>query len=70
MVQPRVFDEDINFAFMYITPHIFPVLPINHLVTQDGEPATSHKLATSMKSLVSNICILFSFVVQKATTHL
>ena len=70
MVHTRVFVEYKKISFMYITPHIIPVLPINHLVKQDGEPATSHNLATSMKPSVSNICILFCpLVVQKAAAH-
>ena len=32
---------------MYTTDHIFTVLPIKHLVNQDGEPTTPHKLATA-----------------------
>ena len=67
----RVFDEYIHFEIMYMTAHIFPALTVNYLVNQAGEPEMSHKLSTSMKPSVSNICILFCpLVVQNATTHL
>ena len=52
MLNARVYDEYINFAFMYMTGHIFPVLSIKHLVKQDGEPATPHKLAIGTKPSV------------------
>ena len=68
MVHARVSDECINFALMYTTDHIFPVLPIKQLVNQDSEPKTPHKLATSTKPSVSNIRVLFcTCVVRKAT---
>ena len=55
---------------MYTTDHIFPVLSIKHLVKQDGEPTTPHKLTTGTKPSVSNLCILFfTYVLQKATAH-
>ena len=31
---------------MYTTDNIFPVIPIKHLVIQDGEPTTPNKLET------------------------
>ena len=46
MVHVWVSDEYINFALMFMTDHIFPVIPMKHLVNQDGEPTTPHKLAT------------------------
>ena len=49
---------------------MFPILPINHLVNQYGEPTMPHKLATGKKPSVSNICVLFCpYVVQKVTAH-
>ena len=55
---------------MYKNYHIFPVLPIKHLVNQDGEPTTPQKLATGTKPSVSNLCALFyPFVVQKEHAH-
>ena len=44
MVRARVSDKCINFSLMYTTDHIFPVLPIKHLVHQYVEPTTTHKL--------------------------
>ena len=52
-----------------MTDHIFTVTPIKHLVNQDGEPITPHKLATGTKPSVSNLSFLFPCVVQKATAH-
>ena len=39
-------------------------------MNQDGEPTTPHKLATSTKTSVSNLRVLFyPRVLQKATSH-
>ena len=55
---------------MNITDYVFSVLPRKHLVNQDGEPTTQHKLATGTKSSVSNLRVLFCLcVVKKATVH-
>ena len=55
---------------MYMTHHVFTVLPINHLLNQYGEPNMPHKLATGTKTLVSNIRVLFfSCAVWKSTAH-
>ena len=56
---------------MCITDYIFHVLPIKHLVNQDGEPTTAYKLTTGKKYLVSNPHVLFCLcVVWKYTAHL
>ena len=52
MVHTWVYDKCIHFSIMYTTDHIFTVLPIKHLVNQDGEPTTPHKLATTTKPSV------------------
>ena len=44
MVHARVDEEYINFALMYKTGHIFPVLPIKDFSNQDGGPTMPHKL--------------------------
>ena len=44
---------------MYTTYHIFPVLPIKHLVIQDSEPTTPHKMATGTTSSFSKPRVLF-----------
>ena len=68
MVHTQVSNENIHFALIYKTDHIFPVLPIRNLVNQDGEPTTPHKLATGTKNSVSNIRdLFFPCVVQKET---
>ena len=70
MVQSRVSEKYIDFAFMYTTDNIFHVLPTKHLVNQDGEPTTPHKMSTGTKTSVSNLCVLFCpFVLHKATAH-
>ena len=56
---------------MYTTDHIFPFLPIKHMVNQEGEPTMPHKLATVTKPSVSKLCILFCLcVVRKATAYI
>ena len=70
MVHAWVSDKYIHCSLMYTTDNIFPVLPIKHLINQDGESTTPHKLATGMKPSVSNILILFlPLVVKKVTAH-
>ena len=59
MVHAQVSDEYIHFALMYTIDHIFPVLPIKHLVNQDGESTTPQKLATGTKPSVSQLRVLF-----------
>ena len=70
MMHTQVLDEYINFALMYTTHHILPVLPIKHLLNQDAGPPTTHKMETGTKHSVSNICVqFFPRVVQKLTSH-
>ena len=70
MVHARFLEVYINFALMYTTDHIFPVLPIKDLINEDGDPTTPHKLATGTKPLVSHLRVLFCpCVVRKDTTH-
>ena len=70
MVHARVSDEYIHFSLMYMTDHIFPVLPIKHLVNQDGEPTKPHKRETGTKPSVFNLCISFCMcVLQNSTAH-
>ena len=70
MVHTRVSDKYISFSLIYTTGNIFPVLPIKHLVNQDGEPTTPHKMETGIKPSVSNLYFLFyPCVVQKSTAH-
>ena len=70
MVHARVLEAYIQFALMYTTDHIFPVLPIKYLINGDRDPTTPYKLSTGTKSSVSHLCVLFfPCVVQKATVH-
>ena len=60
----------INFALMYTTDHIFPVLPIKYLINEDGKQTTPFKLETGTKNSVSHLRVLFCpCVVRKATAH-
>ena len=68
MLHARVLELYVHFALMYTTDHIFPVLPINDSIKEDGDPKTPHKLATGTKSLVSHLRVLFfTCFVQKYT---
>ena len=40
MVHTRVPEAYDHFALMYTTDHIFPVLPIEYLIKEDGYPTT------------------------------
>ena len=71
MVHARVSDKYIHFELMYTTDHIFPVMPIKHLVNWDSKPTMPHKLETGTKPSVWNLRVLFCpCVVRKATAHL
>ena len=60
-----------NFALIYTTDDVFPVIEIKHMVDQDSEPTTLHELANGTKHLVSHRCVSFYLIfVRKATTHL
>ena len=52
MFHTQVYGEYIHFELMYTADNIFPVLPIKHLVIQNGELATPHKLATGKEPSV------------------
>ena len=70
MVHVRFSEVYIHFAIIYTTYHIFPGLPIKYLIDEDGDPTTSHKLATGKKPSVSNLRMLSCpCVVRKATAH-
>ena len=71
MVHARVLEVYINFALMYTTYHIFPVIPIKDMVNEDGDPTTPYKLATGTEPSVSHLRVLFfPCVVWKATAHI
>ena len=40
MVHDRVSEAYVHFALLYMTDHIFPVLPIKYLINEDGDPTT------------------------------
>ena len=71
MVHARFSDKYIHFPLMYTTDHIFPVIPIKHLVNQYSEPNTPHKLETGQNKSLSNPCALFyPYVVLNSTSHI
>ena len=70
MVHTRVPEVSLHFALMYMTDHIFPVLPIKDLINEYGHPITLHKLVTGTKPSVSHLRVLFfPCVVRKAMAH-
>ena len=70
MVHARVSEVYIHFALIYTTYHIFLVLPIKYLITEDGDPTTPYKLATGTKPSASHLRMLFfPCVVRSATAH-
>ena len=70
MVHARVPEVYVHLALMYMTDHIFPVLPIKNLIKEDGDPTTPQKLATGTIPSVSHLLVLFCpCVVRKATAH-
>ena len=44
MVHTQALYEYIHSSLMYTTHYMFTVLPIKHLINQDGEPTTPHKM--------------------------
>ena len=55
MVHAIVLEAYINFALMFTTDHIFPVLPIKDLINEDRDPTTAFIVTTGMKSSVSHL---------------
>ena len=70
MVHARVPEVYVHITLMYMTDHIFPVLPIEDLINEDGNPTTPHKLATGTEPSQSHLRVSFCLcVVRKATAH-
>ena len=70
MVHAKVPEVYVHLTLMYMTDHIFLVLPIKDLMNEDGDPTTLHKLGTGTKPSVSHLRVLFCpCVVRKATEH-
>ena len=71
MVHAQGSDGNMHFSLIYMNDHIFPVLPIKHLVNHDSEPNTPHKLTTDTNASVSNLHVLFCLcVLIKVTAHI
>ena len=70
MVHARFSEVFIHFSLIYTTYHIFMVLPIKDLMTEDGKLTTPFKLATGKKPSLSHLSVLFRpCIVRKATVH-
>ena len=70
MVHVRVPEVYVHFTLMYMTDHIFPVLPIKYLINEDGDPTMPHKLAKGKKTFsITFTRVIFPCVVRKATAH-
>ena len=69
MVNARVSEAYIHFAFMYTTDHIFPFLPIKYLINEEGDPTTPFKLAMYTKPSISHLRVLFFHVLYKNLLH-
>ena len=59
MVHAQVLESCIHFVLMYTAYHIFLVLPIKDLISEDGKPTTPFKLATGTNPSVSYLHVLF-----------
>ena len=71
MVHVRVLEAYIHFSLMYMTDHIFPVLPIKDLINEDSKLTIPFKLFTGTKPSVSHLCVLFCpCFVRKSTAHI
>ena len=66
MVHARVSEAYVHFTLMYTTDLIFPVLQIEDLINEDGDPTTPHKLATGTKPSVSQLRVLFCLNVRRS----
>ena len=61
MVHARVPENDIHFALMYTTGHIFPVLPIKYLINEDGDPTTPYNIGNRYETFsVTFTCFILS----------
>ena len=70
MVHARVLEAYISFKLMYMTDHIFLVLPKKYLINEDNNLTTPFILSTGTKISVSRLHVLFyPCVVQKSTAH-
>ena len=66
----QISDKYIHFVLIYTPGNILHGLQIKHLLNQDGEPTTQHKMSTVTKLPVSDLHVLFCpCVVQKSTAH-
>ena len=70
MVHAIVSEAYIRFALMYMTDHIFTVIPIKDLINKDGIPTMLFKLATGTKPSVSHLCVLFVHVLYGKLLHM
>ena len=62
MVHAKVLEVYINLAIMYMTNHIFPVLPNKFLIEKDDKPTTPFKVSIGTKPSVSHLRVSFFHV--------
>ena len=55
MVHARVLEVYVHFVLMYTTDHIFPVLPIEDIINEDGDPTTPSLFIRSLIGRTGNI---------------
>ena len=59
MVRVRFLEAYIHFTIMYTADHMFSVLPIKDLITEDRKPTIPFKIAAGTKISISNLRVLF-----------
>ena len=69
MVHARVSETYIHLVLMYMTDHIFLVLPIKYLINEDSKPTTPFKLATGTKPSVSHLHVLLIHMLYGKILH-
>ena len=69
-MQSIVSEACICFALMYMTDHIFLVLPIKDMINEFGDLTTPFKLATGTKPSVSHLRVLFFHMLYRGTKAL
>ena len=70
MVHARISEVYINFALMYTTDYIFPVIQIKDLINEDGDMTTTFKPVTGKKPSISHLRVLCCpYVLRKDTAH-
>ena len=64
------FQKMFSFSFMYTTDHIFSVLPIKHLVNQEGETTTNTNFQWAQNLKYQTNVIHYVHVLYKRQLHM